>query len=77
MKVKITDNSGNQFDIDHPGVKDIESAKTFLMDNHPFFCCEEDFENVQFDFDQFEDALKREIEKRGFDTSKIEIVTIG
>ena len=26
---------------------------------------------------QFKDALKREIEKRGFDTSKIEIVTIG
>jgi hypothetical protein len=19
------------------------------MDNHPFFCCEEDFENVQFE----------------------------
>jgi hypothetical protein len=26
---------------------------------------------------QFKDALKKEIEKRGFDTSKIEIVTIG
>ena len=49
MKVKITDNSGNQFDIEHPEVKDIESAKAFLMDNHPFFCCEEDFENVQFE----------------------------
>ena len=27
--------------------------------------------------EQFKDALKKEIEKRGFDTSKIEIVTIG
>jgi hypothetical protein len=45
MKIKVTDNSGNQFDIEHPDVKDNE---TFLMDNHPFFCCEEDFENVQF-----------------------------
>jgi hypothetical protein len=49
QKVKITDNSGNKFDIQHPEVKDVESAKTFLMDNHPFFCCEEDFENVQFE----------------------------
>jgi len=49
MKIKITDNFGNQFDIEHPEVKDAESAKTFLMDNHPFFCCEEDFQNVQFE----------------------------
>jgi len=48
MKVKITDNSGNKFDIEHPEVKDAESAKIFLMNNHPFFNNEEDFKNVQF-----------------------------
>jgi hypothetical protein len=49
MKVKVTDNSGNKFDIEHPEIKNIESAKIFLMNNHPFFCCKEDFKNVQFE----------------------------
>jgi hypothetical protein len=55
MKVKITDNSGNQFDIEHPEVKDSESAKTFLMDNHPFFNDEEDFKNVKFEMEKEND----------------------
>jgi hypothetical protein len=49
MKVKITDKSGNKFDIKHPEIKNIESAKTFLMNNHPFFSSEKDFENVEFE----------------------------
>ena len=55
MKVKITDNSGNKFDIEHPEVKDAESAKIFLMDNHPFFNNEEDFKNVKFEMEKEND----------------------
>jgi hypothetical protein len=55
MNVKITDNSGNQFNIEHPEVKDSESAKTFLMNNHPFFNSEEDFKNVQFEIEKKND----------------------
>jgi len=40
----------------------IRDYKSYNMINHPV---------------QFKDVLKKEIEKRGFDTSKIEIITIG
>jgi hypothetical protein len=33
--------------------------------------------NMVYHPNQFKDALTKEIEKRGFDTSKIEIITIG
>jgi len=37
MIVIVKDGSGNMFNINHPSVKDIKTAKDFLVNNHPFF----------------------------------------
>jgi hypothetical protein len=50
MKVEIKDKTnGSKFDVDHPEVIDIESAKTFLIDyNYPFFTVKTNWNDYEF-----------------------------
>ena len=72
-------------------IKDVETQKGFativtraVYKNDVEVCkaltielAKEKIDKLTGEKEQFKDAFKKEIEKRGFDTSKIEIVTIG
>jgi hypothetical protein len=50
MKIQVIDKTnGSKFDIENPGVIDIETSKTFLIDyNFPFFTEKTNWKDYEF-----------------------------